>query len=108
MKHLPVFLCIIQLLGCQVSKQPQPTLSDEQLSQTMADLYIAEAATTGMSGFSKDSLMKVYYQQVFEIHGITMEAYENDLKTASLDMNRLQNIVAEAQKILDGSAKKGK
>lgn len=108
MKRLTAFCCVILWLGCQAPSQTQTTLSDDQMSQIMADLYVAEAATTGMSGYPKDSLMKVYYLQAFEIHGTTPDIYEKDMKTVSQDMNRLKEIVANAQKILDGSANNNK
>lgn len=103
MKRLLILVLVALGPGCQVGNQPGTTLSDEELAKIMSDLYVAEAATTGMSGWPKDSLMKVYYLQVFEIHGTTAETYEHDLKIASQDLNRLKEIVAGAQKLLEGS-----
>ena len=105
------FCCILFLFSCQEKQGETPVLSDEKLARIMADLNIAEAATIGLSGYSKDSLMKVYYGQVFEIHGATPEIYEKDLRIISEDLTRLQKIVTASTKLLEGQkdpAKTGK
>ena len=104
--HL-IHLVLPFLLACGGKKAEETqTLSDEKISRIMADLYVAEAATTGLSGYSKDSLMKVYYLQVFELHGVTAESYEKDLRVVGNDLEHLKAVVHEAQRLLDGSQKK--
>ena len=108
MKYLIYCFLLGLSLSCSNQQHSQPTLSDQQLSRIMADLSVAEAATTGLSGYPKDSLMKVYFTQVFEIHGTTPEIYEKDLREAGADLQRLQQIVAESIKLLDGNTAKKK
>ena len=72
----------------------------------MADLSVAEAATIGLAGYPKDSLMKVYFTQVFEIHGTTPEVYEKDLRIVSADLSRLKLIVEGSIDLLGGSGTK--
>lgn len=66
----------------------------------MADLAIADAATTGLSGYTKDSLMHVYFKQVFDMHGTTPEAYENDLRILASDLTKMEIIVKNADELL--------
>ncbi|MCC7466790.1 MAG: DUF4296 domain-containing protein [Saprospiraceae bacterium] len=66
----------------------------------MADLAIADAATTGLSGYTKDSLMHVYFKQVFDMHGTTAEVYENDLRILASDLTRMEVIVKNADELL--------
>ncbi len=66
----------------------------------MADLALADAATTGLAGYTKDSLMQVYFKQVFEIHGVTEEAYEKDLRILADDLNHMEVIVKKADELL--------
>jgi hypothetical protein len=95
------------LLGaCQGDKAKQTTLSDDKIAQIMADICVADAATTGMAGYPKDSLMHVYFKQVFEMHGTTVEAYENDLRILAKDLERMEMIVQEAEIRLTEGAKK--
>ena len=63
----------VSLMSCQEKKTEVQTLDDEKLARVMADLNVAEAATLGLSGYPKDSLIMVYYNQVFEIHGTSLK-----------------------------------
>lgn len=86
--------------SCQSKQQEQPSLPDEKLARIMADLSIADAATNGLGGYRKDSLMHVYTQQVFEVHQTTLETYEKDMKILSLDLERMENVVKRAEEML--------
>jgi hypothetical protein len=103
MKYLIGCLSICFLLACFGEKAEKPTLSDEKLARIMADLNVAEAATLGLSGYPKDSLMKVYFAQVFEMQGTTPEIYEKDLRLISTDLPHLQKIVLESVRLLEGN-----
>lgn len=72
----------------------------------MADLYIAEAATTGLNGYPKDSLTHVYYDQVLQMHGITKEQYEKDLRLLVLDVSRMEGVLEQVQVLLEPEKKK--
>lgn len=89
------------LMACEDKTAAKQALPDEKLSALMADLYIAEAATSGLTGYPKDSLMKVYQAQVFELHGTSAEIYEQDLRLISNDLTHLKQVVLEAQKKLE-------
>lgn len=90
------------IIFCQSCKQdtPQPDLSDEQLAHIMAEIAIAEGATTMLSGFKKDSLSNAYYRQIFEMNGTTLEAYEKSLRILVNDVPHTQSVVEEAAKII--------
>lgn len=98
------FLCLFA--ACQRQSVEQTAMSDEKLAQVMADLSVADAATTGLVGYQKDSLMHVYFKQVYEIHGITLEAYEKDMRIVAQDVSRLEKIVKEAEEWLNEGKKK--
>jgi hypothetical protein len=88
------------LSACQSSISEQPNLSDEKLARLMADLSVADAATTGMVGFSKDSLVQVYFKQVLDLHGVTLESYERDLRIVSNDLDHLDRVLKRAEEML--------
>lgn len=97
-----LFIPALFLLGCNNTNDKTRDISDDEIAQIMADLYVAEAATVGMTGYSKDSLMQVYYNQVFEMHGYNKILYENNLRLISTDdLEHLKQIVLEAQKLLE-------
>ncbi|MBC7776884.1 MAG: DUF4296 domain-containing protein [Phycisphaerae bacterium] len=95
---------IIAMLGfccsCQSNAPDQPSIPDEKIARIMADISIADAATTGLSGYVKDSLMQTYFKQVFEMHGVTIETYEKDLRIIAKDLSRMEGIVKQADALL--------
>lgn len=94
----------VLLVTCE-GKSPEPrTLTDEKIARIMADLSIADAATNGLAGFAKDSLMQVYFKQVFEIHGITLEVYEKDLRILAKDLEQMERVVKMSDELLTEKA----
>lgn len=91
---------VCSLLACASETVKQPSLTDEKIARIMADLSIAEAATNGLVGFAKDSLLHVYIRQVFDIQGVTPEKYEEDLRILAHDLARMEAIVLRADSML--------
>lgn len=100
----PLLILTILFSACQQNTE-QPSVPDEKIARIMADLYVAEAATTGLSGYQKDSLKHVYYDQTLKMHGITKEQYEKDLRILVRDVPRMETIMEQVQKILDPEKK---
>jgi hypothetical protein len=96
-----ICFCIVFWVSCTFQQPEKTTLSKEKLARIMADLNISEAATIGLAGYPKDSLMKVYFNQVFEIHGTTPEVYENDLRIVGSDLQQLREIILNSVQLLD-------
>ena len=102
MKYLISCLSLCCFLACTGDAMEKPTLSDEKLARIMADLNIAEAATIGLAGYPKDSLVQVYVTQVFEIHGTSLEEYEKNLRIVGADLPRLKGVVDSSIVLLGG------
>lgn len=92
-------ICVIAVSACQ-EKTEQPTLSDATVARIMADLHVAEAATTGLGGYEKDSLTHVYFKQVFELHGVSKEAYEKNIRLIARDELHLAEVADSAIALL--------
>lgn len=100
------FFALLGLLAaCSPKTTEQTTLSDDKIARIMADMNIADAATTGIAGYKKDSLMHHYFNQVFEIHGVTLESYEKDLRIVAQDLDRMGQIVKKAEELLTEKAR---
>jgi hypothetical protein len=100
-----VGICLVGALAlsrCQPTEQTR--LPEETLVRIMADLHIAEAATTGLTGFRKDSLLYLYYEQIFALHGVKRADYEHDIRLLSRDEDRMMRIVEEAEALLKEAA----
>lgn len=102
-----LFICLGCLIACQSNQMEQTSVPDEKIAQIMADLSVADAATNGLAGFPKDSLMHVYINQVFEMHGITLETYEKDLRILAKDLPRMERVVKQADEYLTEKNAKG-
>lgn len=97
MKFYPILLLFC--LACS-PKTEQPSLSDDKMARIMADLYVAEAATNGLGGYPKDSLLRIYYGHVLEMHGITKEEYEKNLRLYVQDLPRMEQLVKSARNLV--------
>ena len=51
----------------------QFTMSDDELVKLLYDVQVAEAALQTVHSDVKDSVVAIYYEQIFEIHGATQE-----------------------------------
>ncbi len=98
-------ICLVGALAlCQCQPAEQTRLPEETLVRIMADLHIAEAATTGLTGFRKDSLLYLYYEQIFALHGVERADYEHDIRLLSRDEDRMMRMVEEAEALLKEAA----
>jgi hypothetical protein len=50
-------------------------VKDEKLVEVLADVHIAEAACYNIYGSAKDSLIELYYGQVFSIHEVSEDDF---------------------------------
>lgn len=71
----------------------------------MADLFIAEAATNGLAGYPKDTLMHKYYDQVLAMHGVTKAEYEATLRILVNDENHMEQIEMQVMQLLEPNKK---
>ncbi len=92
-KTIIVLGCV--LLGLCVSCQKKATLGklpipEEKLIDILLDTYIAENAAQPYYGEEKDSLMKVYYDHIVNIHQVTMNQVNEALDILQKDPNKLE------------------
>ncbi|MEZ4917527.1 MAG: DUF4296 domain-containing protein [Saprospiraceae bacterium] len=101
--RLLIFAALLFLhVGCgEQTEVQEPTLSDEKVARIMADLQLAESATTGLVGLPKDSLAALYFDQVFKLHHVSQEQYEADLKILTNDVDRFEAILNNARDMLE-------
>ena len=83
MKYRPLIFLFSILLsglitGCVEQKEPD-LLPEDQLIRLITDAHLAEGALQNVGASELDSVTKLYYQQIFEIHGISEEEFKNNL-----------------------------
>ncbi|HOY04535.1 MAG TPA: DUF4296 domain-containing protein [Saprospiraceae bacterium] len=103
-------ICLIVLLmatfvsACNFQKSvEQPTVSEDKMARILADLAIADAATNGIAGYEKDSLAQLYFRQVLEMHGLTLEQHEKNLRIFANDSGKMKELLNEAGALVDTS-----
>lgn len=69
---------ILQLTQCK--KKREVPIPKEVLVKVLADVHIAEAAMYLFSDRIKDSIGLVYHNQIFQIHGITQEDFDQSIE----------------------------
>lgn len=100
-----LFLALF-IFSCE-EKVEQPTLPDEKLSRIMADVFTAEAATNGLIGYPKDSLLRIYLDQVLLKHQVSKEEYEKNLRLIANDLPHMERVIEGARLLLEPN-KEGK
>lgn len=84
-KKLRLLLWIMVLFtACKETVSPtpflEPDISEEKMIALLLDVHLAEAATQTEKSNKKDSLLHLYYQDVFRIHNISKEDFERNLE----------------------------
>ena len=67
-------------------------ISDDEMVKILTDLHISEAAILSLNQKLKDSSTVIYYQQIFEIHGVTDSVFYSDLEILRKNSKRLEEI----------------
>jgi hypothetical protein len=83
---------LVLLISACGDKAEKPTIPEDKMVRIMGDLIVADAATANFSGYQKDSLSQVYYKQVYDMHGITLETYEKNLRIYSNNIEQMEQI----------------
>lgn len=76
------FLLFLTTFACNAGQKKSP-IPDKKLIEILTDLHYAEAALQDVYGTQKDSLKKVYYGEIFQLH----ETSEEEL-TKAMDILR--------------------
>ncbi len=71
---------LVFVFGCS---EPEPTFTmpEEALVKLLYDLQVAEAAIQTVHSSNKDSVIAIFYDQIFEIHGIDQEILTKNIET---------------------------
>ena len=86
-----LIIVLFILLGCQ-QDDISYAIEEEMMIKILADMHIAEAATLQGDISQRDSLRKIYYDQIFEIHEVPKETYEEDMDVLKRDAKKLASI----------------
>lgn len=110
-KHTKIWKSsIIMMLLFSACYQPLPTeepvLSEEKLQLILKDIHLAESVLTEVQNReTKDSLARVYYHQVLELHQVNPEDFEQSMNaryTTPAQLDTLYtNVITQLQQEKD-------
>ena len=86
------------LLASVVSCGPKPTpitMDEDKLVEVLIDVHVAEAAVQMLRGATKDSVINAYYDQIFEIHGLSREDFETTMEILRTDPKRMEALYSK-------------
>lgn len=99
MKILCVFFVVLLLCSC--TDQARYTLDSVRMAAVIADLHIAEAAASQQEGSKKDSIIKVYYRQIYEIHKTNEDEFLQNLEMLKTDVEEMEKVYKIVNDSLD-------
>ena len=71
------------------------------MAAVIADLHIAEAAASQQEGSKKDSIIKEYYRQIYEIHAINEDEFLKNLEMLKTDVEEMEKVYKIVNDSLD-------
>ena len=99
------FALLISTTACE--RGEKAPISEDKLVEVLYDIHTAEALLESESQVHKDSMVKIYYPQIFEKQGITRLDFDSTMavysrNTVKLDTvyNRVLRMVAARKDIL--------
>lgn len=96
MMRLIILVWILLLLSVSCRKRDKDLrIEEDKLVKVLVDIHVAEAAAQSLMGDTKDSMMFVYYRQVFHIHGIQQADFDSTMIILREDPVRLERIYAK-------------
>ena len=75
--------------GCTDDGEYAYQLTNEQFVEIITDLHISESAAQHLSLSYRDSISKIYLDQILEIHEVPMEIFEPEYEALRQDPKKL-------------------
>ena len=77
-KHCIKFMLCLFIVAC--TNPQEPVLTKNELIPVLIDLHFSEAVIQSFDRKAKDSMANIYYNQVFQIHGISKEDFDQSME----------------------------
>jgi hypothetical protein len=88
-------MLLLTCLAC--SKGGKMPIPQKRLVLVTVDMHYAEAAVQNVYGKQKDSLLKVYYQEIFQLHKVKQEDYIESIRILQNDSKRFDQFYNEVK-----------
>lgn len=96
----------IFLIGCIFlvacgEKTPEIPIESDKLVKILVDVHLAESAMQDMPSLIRDSMGKVYYEQIFEIHNVRESEFNQSMRVIKGDPVLLDQTYKKVQEELE-------
>lgn len=92
---------VFLLTACEGKQEVDLPLEENKLIQILIDAHIAEGALQSSDKATKDSLSKNYYDQIFKIHGVSKEDFNDAMKVLEENPARMEALYKKLMDEID-------
>lgn len=97
--------CFLTMTAPSCKRVQDMPLDESTLVKVLADVHIAEVAVQNFAGSHKDSIKGVYYQQIYDIHGISENDFRASLQVLSDHQEKMEKLYKKVEKHLESMDK---
>ena len=98
---LYLILVIFITTASSCRRTPGLPVDEAKLVKVLADVHIAEVAAQNFAGAYKDSIKRIYYQQIYEIHGISEADFKSSLQVLSDHQDKMEKLYKKVETQLE-------
>jgi len=98
-----LILLFLAISSCR--RTPSMPIDEAKLVKVLADVHIAEVAVQNFAGTHKDSIKRIYYQQIYDIHGISEADFKSSLQILSDHQDKMEKLYKKVEKHLESMDK---
>lgn len=100
--HFIFIIGLFVLVSCaEKAGSVEYTLTDEQLSNLMLDMQLAEVTMGEVNGLERDSLKSAFEVRLETLYKHPVSVLENDIRTLESDPEKLTLVMDRVQVLLD-------
>lgn len=101
MRIAAIFLLLILGFGACDKEKKQLPISQEKMIDILVDVHVAEAAMQELSSILRDSIGEIYYEQIFEMHGVTKDEFNKALYLIKQDPEQMERVYKDVLAEID-------
>ena len=90
-----LFTILLILTSCE--KENQSNIDENKMVNVLIDVHFAEAAVQHLTGIRKDTTLRKYYNQIYQIHEIEKADFDSSLALISKNPDLLSTIYQRVQ-----------
>lgn len=79
-------------LRCNEQEGSRLSIPEDRLIPLLTDIHLAEAYLQNLYGAQRDSVSEIYYQKIFEMHGVSREEFYGTMEILREDTRRAHEV----------------